>query len=130
MSLLKTAVGSWLLLCTSVTSSCAPVDGSALPGRYVRSLHECHEELTLQVDGTFTQRFDCEGAAPTHNQGRWIFDSHYGPLVLGHYIDAVTSHDLSGNWRKPREFSSGMGVERLWMTVVIAEQSGFPYRKQ
>jgi len=102
-----------------------------VPGTYVASYPFGTETLTLNSDGSFTQRVEIKGEPPLMGSGTWKFDSKESYVRLNDFLSVVDGFGhLKSDWRTTKPGLAALPVGRMWFKVNIDSGGQHPYIKQ
>jgi len=112
-----------------------PRDSAELVGHYVANRELVNETLTLNSDGTYSQRVKLKASGKVDTaSGTWTFDSQNAYVTFDQHMMLVASSSKRFNpdYAKPR--SDGLvslPVDRLFGEIRIgAADDAIPYRKE
>jgi hypothetical protein len=122
-----------LALATSCAAGCTTgslVSKQSVPGKYAITYPFGFETLVLNQDGTFVQHVEVKGEPHATVKGTWSFDAAEASVNLRGWIPVVDGHGkIEPRFRPVRDVTS-LGVERLWLQVVLQSGATYPYYKQ
>jgi hypothetical protein len=117
-------------VCTVVACS-KSVPPEKLPGTYVATYEFGTETLTLNPDGSFTQRVDINNESPLTVSGTWKFDSKESYVRLINFLSVVDGFgNLKKDWRATKPGMAALPAGRLWFRITLDSGAGHPYSKQ
>jgi hypothetical protein len=99
-------------------------------GTYVASYPFGTATLTLNRDGSFTQRATIKGQPPATVQGSWSFDPIHSKITMHGAMNVIDGYGhLNNDWRTTDDLPE-VPVERLWFKINIESSTEYPYVKQ
>jgi hypothetical protein len=116
----------------AIMFGCKPKSQSDLYGRYIADYDLAKEELTLNADGTFTQKVVLKATSKVDtSKGTWIFRQKEGYLVFDkNFMNVMNGFaELRPNYNRPNEGTTCLPVGRWFGRIMIGTSKYIVYTK-
>jgi hypothetical protein len=111
---------------------CKPKTKSDLPGKYVADYDLAKEEITLNADGTFTQKVVLKATSKVDTtKGTWSYDPEDGYLTFDkHFMRVMNGFaKLRPNYNRPNDGLTCLPTGRWFGRILIGTSKYIIYTK-